>query len=201
MKMPKGFTIVELLVVMAITLVLFAAFTTWFFLTLNAEQYSTNLLMSTEQARESLLAVSRELRETVPGEDGSYMIVSALPEELIFFSDVDSDVQAERIRYFRDGVDLKRGIVQASGFPITYDLDTEQVEVVATYLANEPGDDMFQYYGLGYRDDVDPLPDPVEVKDVRLIHMNVLIDVADDTSDPFRLEIDVQLRNIVTNES
>lgn len=201
MRYARGYTVVELLVVMAISLAMFTAFITWFFLTLNADNYSTNLLVSSEQARNVITTLTDELRETIPGEDGSYMIQTAEAEELTFFADVDLDQEAERVRYYRDGTNLMRGVTKASGFPAVYETDDETTTIVASYIANEAGNDLFTYYGVGYPDQIDPLGDPVPPNGVRLVRINVLIDVGDEHSREFNLESDVQLRNVENEQA
>lgn len=195
---PQGFTAFEFIIAMAIALLMIGAFSTWFFLVLEGNSYSTNLLLATEEAQNSVTAFSREARETAEGEDGSYMIESAASNEFIFYSDINGDRNSERIRYFIQSGELQRGVISPVGFPAVYPPENEEVKRVAQFLVNDETQPLFQYYGEGYRGNMDPLPDPVIPSDVRLVHMFLAIDP--DLSDqrvPFILETDVQLRNTI----
>lgn len=201
MKRYQGITLLELMIAIAISLIIFAAFSMWFILALRAEDYSNNLIRASEQARRGMSTVTRELREAIAGEDGSYALEVVTPNELVFYSDMDADGQAERLRYSLENGVLVRGMVRAQGFPAIYPLDQEEVKDVATDLLNDADQPVFSYYGQGYRADIDPLIDPVVASDVRLVHLNLIVDPnPSDARDPYVVETDVQLRNIIESE-
>lgn len=53
-----------------------------------------------EEARRALNTMVKEMREATSGADGSFAIAKAEDYELVFFSDIDGDGEAERVRYF-----------------------------------------------------------------------------------------------------
>jgi len=106
-KMNKGFTFVETLtaivVFVLITAALFAGITALF----RNYRYSWQMSAAIEEARRGLDTMTREIREAGPGEDGSYPIEKAGDNEFIFYSDIDRDGEAERVRYFVGSTDSK----------------------------------------------------------------------------------------------
>jgi prepilin-type N-terminal cleavage/methylation domain-containing protein len=98
--MNRGFTIVEMLVAIfifaVITTALFSIIPTLY----RADRYALQQTAAIDEARRGMKTMLRELREASPGQDGSHMIELAMPNELIFYSDIDQDDKTERIRYY-----------------------------------------------------------------------------------------------------
>lgn len=62
--------------------------------------YAMQQAMATNEARRGVDAMTKELRQARYGDNGAYPIEKAAGKELIFYSDIDSDGQTERVRYF-----------------------------------------------------------------------------------------------------
>ncbi|MBU3964424.1 prepilin-type N-terminal cleavage/methylation domain-containing protein [Patescibacteria group bacterium] len=101
--MNKGFTLIETIVAVFILSVI----TTGLFSIIPAiyrvDSYAWHQAHATNEARRGMKTMIREIREAITGEDGSYVLLSAQDNELIFFSDIDKDNDIERVRYFLGG--------------------------------------------------------------------------------------------------
>ncbi len=146
------------------------------------------------EARQGIKTMVKEIREARSGDDGSYIIEKADDYEFIFFSDIDDDGKAERVRYFLDGPNLKKGVIKPTGWPISYPSENEEISIIASYVRNQPP--IFHYYdGNG-----NELPPPARLKDTKMMNVYLVINV-DPNRPPqdFVLESYVQLRNLKTN--
>lgn len=194
----KGFTVVEIVVVIGISTILLTALLR--FLVAGYPISSVTLLQanSNETARVHLQRIANEIRQARYSDTGAYPLVEMLPQKLVFYANVDNDSAIERVRYELDGTDLIRGVLKPTGDPLTYNDANEVTQVVARSIRNDTKD-IFIYYNGNYPDDTTAL-DPANVTDVKYIQFDLLID-ADPDRDPPPVEIvsQVQLRNLKTN--
>jgi len=146
------------------------------------------------EARQGIKIMVKEIREAREGDDGSYIIEKADDYEFIFYSDIDRDEDTERVRYFLDGSDLKRGVIEPTGWPIRYHKSEEKISIVTSYVRNQPP--IFHYYD-GQGNELDP---PARLKETKMMSVYLVVNV-DPNRPPqdFVLESHVQLRNLKTN--
>lgn len=194
----KGFTVVEVMVVMAISIILITALLR--FLVAGYPLSSVTLLQSNsnETARIQLNRIAKEMRKLRYSDTGAYPLVEMLPQRMVFYANIDNDAETEQVRYELDGINLIRGITNPSGDPIEYDSDDEVSTIVARNIRNGTGE-IFTYYNGDYPDDTTPLT-PADVTEVKYVQFHLLID-ANTEKDPGAVEItsQVQLRNLKTN--
>lgn len=69
-------------------------------------EFSLNEGIAIDHAQTAVQTVERELREMRIGEDGSYPLVTANDNEIVFYGDVDNDDSVDRVRYYLVGTDL-----------------------------------------------------------------------------------------------
>src|SRR3990167_3437860 len=83
------------------------------------------------------------------GDNGSYPLEIAGDWEIIFYSDIDYDGNAERVRYFLADSTLTKGIIEPTGFPITSPAGNEFVKIISENVRNgiEP---VFYYYNSNW---------------------------------------------------
>lgn len=197
----KGFTVIELLVAIAITAIVTTLAANFAIRGLQVQRIVGEQNQAVAEARQALDRFVNEMRETSPSDTGAYPIELATDQELIFFSDVDHDEMIERIHYYLEGSLLQRGVTEPTGDPLSYPAQNEQVQTVSQYIRNgtEP---LFYYYNESYPADQEsnPIEPPVPVADIRLIELHILTNV-----DPNRvpkthqLDVEVHLRNLKEN--
>lgn len=200
MNTQKGFTIIEVLVSLAIFLLLLGVFTNFVIQSYRLQTYDVEQGEAVRQGRAGVEKMVKELREVTSADDGSYAIVagSALSDSITFYSDVDLDQSTERIRYFLQDNQLKRGVIEPGNPPLLYDPAAEQISTVASFVHNNDAN-LFTYYNDQYPADTtdNPLTSPVDVTDITLVRVELVINVT-----PERAPLDfhqislAQLRNL-----
>lgn len=196
----KGFTLIEVLTTIAIFILVLGGLTGAVLGLYRAHHYTFQQAQAITEARESIKVMIREIREARPGDDGSYIIEKGDDYEFIFYSDIDKDGDTERVRYFIDETDFKKGVINPFGELSYYVTDpedpeySEEVVILSRYVRNQPP--IFHYFD----GDMQELPAPARLKDTKLMRLYLVINV-DPNKPPqdFILENDVQLRNLKTN--
>jgi hypothetical protein len=164
--------------------------------------YTFQQLQAINEARKGIETMIREIREARYGEDGSYPLKEAGDFQFVFFGDIDRDQAVERIRYFLEGTDFKKGVTEPSGDPPRYVLGDETVSVLSSYVRNTPSEMVFTYYNGDWPTDVinNPLPTLTRLTETKLMHIYLKINVDPNRPpDNFELESDTQIRNLKTN--
>lgn len=170
----RAFTLVEVIVVVAITSVVGLALSNMILYTYRTNTYIYQQSAATDNARRGLEFALQNLREATTGADGSYPVSVAATSSVTFYSDVDVDGSVERIRYFLTGSTLYRGVTNPAGSPPSYTGQPEATTTIAAYVknftANSP---VFTYYA----EDGTALTAPADPADVRTVGMGIMVDV------------------------
>jgi len=196
-----GFTLLELTITVGIFIIIVFAWNDFALQSFRSAAFGQEQLEAIRQAQKGVEIMAKELRELSLAESGSYPLVLADDQEIIFYSDIDQDIYSERVRYFLDGTDLKKGVIEPTGNPITYDLNNEIISIISTNVRNDTLP-VFIYYNGDYPADTinNPLPSPARLIDTKLMHVFLRININPLRSpNDFDLETEVQLRNLKTN--
>ncbi|MFA6254731.1 MAG: prepilin-type N-terminal cleavage/methylation domain-containing protein [Patescibacteria group bacterium] len=195
-----GFTLIEAMVTIGIFLVSLSAVTLFVTQGFKVNRFAIQQSDAINYARKGIDIMIKEIREASPAENGSYPIVTAQNQTLTFYSDIDQDELVERVRYFLDGVNLKKAVSKPSGFPPVYSIE-EQISTLSEYVRNDT-DPIFYYYNKDFPTDTEnnPLPQPIAINEVRLIRifLKINVDPAYAPAD-FVLISNSQLRNLKDN--
>lgn len=169
--MKKGFSLTEIVIVVGIFGLIAIALGTFnkdvFLLSFIAR----DSIESVSDAESLMRVMAKELRTAAPGDNGGFPIISASTSTITFYTDSDGNGTHEKIRYFVNGLDLKRGIVQPSGQPATY-VGTESVKTLMKNVRNGTTS-MFLYYNVATGT---PLTMPVDPAKIKLVEVNVFLD-------------------------
>lgn len=114
MRTSHGFSMIEIListVLIGIVILGVAQFSQSFF---SSYEFSIDEGVAIDHAQTALQTIERELREMRIGEDGSYPLVTANDNEIVFYSDVDDDDLVDRVRYYVSGTDLVKQVIPYS---------------------------------------------------------------------------------------
>ncbi len=200
-KKQAGVTLIEIIVSIGIFAIIVVSWNVIVIQNYRTTSFGDDQQSAIREAREAAAIMVREIREMSTAENGAYALEDAQDDEIIFFSDVDSDVLTERIRYFIDGTELKKGVTEPTGDPLEYVTSTESVITIANHLFNQ-SNNLFTYYDefYPYSTSTNPLPAPARLISTKLIHiqLHVTVDPAN-APETFIVESDVQLRNLKTN--
>ena len=103
----RGFTLIESLVAIFIFVILLFSLSLFIFNFYRLTSYFWQQSIAVSEAKRGIEKMVKEIREAREGENGAYPIEYAGDKEIIFYSDIDNDGKAERVRYFLGNVEQK----------------------------------------------------------------------------------------------
>jgi prepilin-type N-terminal cleavage/methylation domain-containing protein len=144
--LPRGFTLIEMLVTMTISVVVMLAvgFLIQYFYQTNA--YTLEQTQAVESARRSIQNAVSNLREASYAADGSYPIAAAATSTITFYSDISGTSVLEKVRYYLSGFTFYRGVTEPIGNPPSYAGQPEVVTLVVDNIRNGTSTPLFTYY-------------------------------------------------------
>ncbi|MCX6791041.1 MAG: prepilin-type N-terminal cleavage/methylation domain-containing protein [Candidatus Gribaldobacteria bacterium] len=195
-----GMSLVEMIVSLAIFLIVMLALVGFVVGLYRAYYYSFEQTQAVSESMSGVETMIREIKEATMADDGSYMIEKALDFEFVFYGDIDRDSSVERVRYFLDGTNFKKGVIKPQGSPLTYitsstnPLYQERFLILSRFVRNAPP--IFRYFDGNLQE----LPAPARLQDTKLMRLNLIINVTPSRApNDFSLESEVQLRNLKNN--
>ncbi|MGD0328728.1 MAG: type II secretion system protein [Minisyncoccia bacterium] len=169
----NAFTLIETIVVVAITALIFVtlgSLLTYFYKT-NA--YTLQQATAVAQARQGVEDAMRYLREASYGSDGSYPIASVATSSITFYANVNNDFVIERVTYILINGTLYRVVAEPSGNPPSYVGATIATSTIATSVINASSTPMFSYF-----DNTGALlSTPINISKISSIKTVVVVDV------------------------
>ena len=196
----KGFTIIEMVVTIGIFTILSMGLMGLVGTLFSDSNKYGSAIANADQTRKLSIQMMQELRNTVAGSNGAYAIAAANAQELTFYSNVDGGTDIERVRYYLQSGQLRRGIVKQSGNPIVY-TGAEVSTVVQRDVANG-ANPIFYYYDENFDDSIDSaLTQPVSIPQVSYIKLNmtVLKKTSKNLTDSFTVTAGSSLRSLKNN--
>lgn len=142
----RGFTLVEAIVVVAITIVVGGSLLSIIRNFYRGNTYVFEATASVDSARRGLATTLSALREAAYAEDGSYPITAAATSSITFYSDIDTDGGIERVRVYVINGTLYRVVTNAVGSPPSYAGQPPATTTIATYVRNSTSTPLFKYY-------------------------------------------------------
>ena len=195
-----GFTLIESIMAIAIFTVAMLVVSAFILTMYRTQGYIFNQSQAISEARKGVETMAKEIRESQVAESGAYTIETTNDYEFTFYGDIDKDLTIEKVRYFVDGADFKKGVTkptfvsQLSDLPAQYLSQDEQVSVLSRFVRSAPP--IFRYYD----DSGNELPVPARRKDTTMMKLRLAINVDPARPpDDFVLESEVQIRNLKTN--
>ncbi len=141
-----------------------------------------------------------DLRRSSYSSIGAYPIELASANEIIFYSNVDTDSWKERVHYFVSSTILKRGITKPSGNPLSYNNANEISTEVAHDLNNTTT--IFYYYDQNYDgiSNTSTMTFPIDISKIRMIGIKLWLDLRPNVSPaPLYIEGKTEIRNLKSN--
>ncbi len=192
-----GFTLAETLIVVFILTLIGTAVVKFQIDIFSLNKLNSSNIVAQESARQILKGFTAEVRSMSPSNAGAYYIDQAATSSLTFYTNIDSDSDTEKVRYFLSGNTFKKGIINPTGN--TYNSANEQLKELANGIVNATTS-IFSYYDKSYDGTSAPLNQPVNISSIRLIKINLIID--ENTSkppSPLYMTTQVSIRNLKDN--
>jgi type II secretory pathway pseudopilin PulG len=192
--MRQGFTFIETIVTIFIFTLAMGAVSGIIMMLYRTHDYTWQQSQAIEEGRRGIETMVKEIREARTSEDGSYIIASTTDFQFSFYSDIDRDLVIEKVRYFVEGTNFKKGVIKPVGIPAVYSASGEEISILSQYVRNTPP--IFRYFDENGQE----LPPPARRKDTKLMQVYLVINV-DENRPPqdFELKSEVQIRNLKTN--
>ncbi|MFH1456876.1 MAG: prepilin-type N-terminal cleavage/methylation domain-containing protein [Patescibacteria group bacterium] len=191
----NGFTLIEALVALGIFIIASMVIAAFITNSYKLQNFTFEQTSAIDEARRGVETMVKELREALPGDTGAYPIELADTHEIIFYADFDRDDAIEKVHYWLEESDFKKGVTEASGNPLAYNQADEQTETISRYVRNYT-DAIFTYRDSNYN----ALSTPADPNEVKLIHVYLKINMFENRAPAnYELESDVTLRNLKEN--
>lgn len=193
-KQNKGFTLIEITVVLGIMVLIMGGMYSFLIESYNFQTFVSEQNDAIASARDGVETLVLEIREAADADTGGYPIETATEQEFIFYSDVDADALTERIHYYLDGTNLKKGVIEPSGDPLAYS-DAETVSTISEAVQNGVNV-IFTYYD----GDTVALSYPADPTEIKLVKINLEVNINPaKVPETYFLENYVQIRNLKDN--
>lgn len=173
--MKRGFTLTEILVVVAIIGLLSVAVGRFMRDVFFLGTVTRGTLAVSQDARNLLRVMTRELRAAAPSANGAFPLVTVASSSISFFSDINGTGQRDLVRYYVSSTTLMKGVITPTGNPLTYATTTEKLFVVMSDVKNGTTS-IFSYYDNTYAGTSSPLSYPVAIQSVRLVKIDLTLD-------------------------
>ncbi len=197
----SGFSLIELLIGMALFTGLIAVVIAFQSLLSQSEEFGFKTALSIESANASVQTIINELRLAKESENGAYPLEIAQDQEIVFYSNADKDEDIERLRYFLDGSELKKGTINPTGFPATYPSQDETVRIIAQNVTSGTNP-IFYYYNQDWPTDQtnNPLATPAPLSQITLVKVSVTVNAnPNQPESEISFEPFVQIRSLKSN--
>lgn len=196
--MRKGFTFIEVVIVIAIFAVIFTAIASFGQNTSLLSNLINKSLQVEQDLRQTFQILVTEIRSAGPSGLGAYPIESAVTSSLTFFSDIDEDGVFERVRYFVGTSTLEKGVIEPAGNPLVYATSSETLKTTVNYLLITTS--TFEYYDANYTGSEAPLSVPIDVTKIRIVKVTVTADVNPGVAPkPVTFTNTINVRNLRSN--
>ena len=196
----SGFTLVEILVVLSIVVLIGLVVTKLFSDIFSVNRNVSDSFTQTGEARRAIKTMTAELRTASQSSLGAYALEQTGTSSLVFFSDIDSDSDKERIRYFIQSGTLMRGVTNPTGTTLVYNIANEVRTELVHAMKNSSTTPLFSYYNETYAGTTTPLVAPINISVVRLVKIYILVNNSSTTSStPDIYTTQINLRNLKDN--
>lgn len=195
----RGMTIIEVLVSVGVAVLIGLVMTNFFGDTISFNRIISAKLNATGEARRALKLMISEIRITSPSSLGGYALSETATSSFTFYTNVDTDALKERVRYFRQGDILRRGVIKPTGNPLTYVAGNETFTDLVHAIGNGTTS-IFYYYGSVNSATSPSLVAPFDIASVRLVKIHLLINEGSTTSPQISTSTtQVSFRNLKDN--
>jgi hypothetical protein len=176
----KGMSLVEMMMAIFIFTTGMVGFSALFMNSWRSNAYTIEMGQTAMAVSRGVNEMTRYIREARQADNGSYPVVSADDNDLVFYGDYDRDGVTERLHLYKSGTDVILGVREPSGgFPVTYASGDGTTTTIAQRIVNTGAQPIFYYYDANYPEDSvnNPIATPATVPNVRLVKINLYMNI------------------------
>jgi prepilin-type N-terminal cleavage/methylation domain-containing protein len=197
--LAQGFTLIEMIMVIAINSVLMIVITTTISSIYQNNSYAFAQANEIEVSRRGVGVWVRDAREMTLAATGAFPIAVLENNRMGFYSDIDKDNLVEYVEYSLSSTTLRKRTYNPVGYPPVYSTTTpDSIEILSEFVQNiSQGQKIFTYYdSLG----VELASPAAMLTDVRYISMKIIVNI-DPLRSPgeFALQASAAPRNLKDN--
>ncbi|MCX8009110.1 MAG: prepilin-type N-terminal cleavage/methylation domain-containing protein [Patescibacteria group bacterium] len=197
----KGFTLIEIILATFLFSSIVGFTAIFFIFYLRNYSFSFEQQQVVSEAQGAITLMMKEIRKIRNGDNGSWPLVQTDDRIFVFYSDVTNDGRTDRVRYFLDGRELKRGVIQPTAVPVTYPPQNEIITTIARFV-EATNSAIFRYYNGNWPGDTmnNPLPPSQRILNTRFVEVTLTINPTQNfAAKPFQLSSGVSIRSMKTN--
>lgn len=199
--MNKGYTLLEVIIASFIATSLIAAVSLLVVYYSKSFSFSLEEYQALQSAQPTLTQMIREIREARPGDNGAWPLVKTADSEFIFYSDVTGDSRTDRVRYFLENGQLKRGVIEPTAVPVSYPPGSEAITILLTNV-NNGITPMFTYYNDAWPGDTLNNPLTLASRTLQTTFVYIYLKIDPNPQSPtqaYELTSGVQIRSLKVN--
>jgi type II secretory pathway pseudopilin PulG len=170
----KGITLIETMVAIGIFAFLATGVVSLYLSSRKYNEIVWEQLKTQNEGRKVMQDFTNELRIASQSSIGAYPLSGASSTEVVFYTNLDSDMAMEKVRYFFSGRILKKGVIEPSGNPLSYNSASEVVTEVAHDIITSTS--KFLFYDSNFTGSEVPLTSPVIVTNVRMVAIQLTLE-------------------------
>jgi prepilin-type N-terminal cleavage/methylation domain-containing protein len=192
----QGFSLIELMVAIGIFMIFVIASTAFIINGFKGSVFGYEQEDAIANARKAAGVMVKELRRAANSAKGNYIFDTVATNTITFYADTDDDGVTEKIRYFADGINLKKGWTKATGTPMDYIAANEKISTFAIYLNNQSMP-IFTYFDTNNAQIANPAANKTKI---RLVRTTLKINVTPwRAPQDYYYTADIQIRNLKDN--
>jgi type II secretory pathway pseudopilin PulG len=191
----RGMSLIEVIIAMGIMILFSFVIPEIFLSSFRSQKIVFDQLEAQRQGRRTLQDFVNELRASSYSSIGAYPIEVASTTEIVFYSNLDNNGYIEKIRYYRNGRNLIKGVTAPTGTPLAYLPQDEVTSTVVDIINNTTS--IFYYYDKNISSSSTPLSYPIDITSIRFVKMSLRID-KNPTTSPVALMVEgsASIRNL-----
>lgn len=189
MRHSRGITFIESLIWIAVFMISMMALIVSLLSFYRANTYTLEQAQAVSDGRRAIEKTVQIMREADYGSNGAYPIVAIATSSVTFYADIDSDSFLERVRFYLDGTNIRRGVIEPTGDPASYP-GTETSTLIAEHIRNiSQTTILFRYFDQSGTE----ITTFTNVRAVRFIQVSAIVNVS-----PDRLPNELTIRSSAT---
>jgi prepilin-type N-terminal cleavage/methylation domain-containing protein len=169
----KGFTLIEMLLVIALTALMMLTVNSLIVYFYKTNNYTLQQSFAANEARQGVQDAMTYLRGASYGADGSYPIASAATSSITFYAAIGSSNTIDEISYQLIKGTLYRLVTAPAGNPPSYAGQQAASSTIAVSVVNDASTPVFQYF-----DNTGTLlTSPINIAKIASVTTSLIIDV------------------------